>query len=276
MTNITPIGVSLNKTNLTLNTGSSETLTATISPSNATNKELTWSSSNTSVATVSNGKVTAVGKGTAIITVKTVNGKTAICNVTVNTALTSLNIIKKSGPKILYPDGPELILEAVRTPADVEGTVDWYCDIEGEGVTVYSNGNTFRIVPDNYIRDVVTVSAKLNGITKYYEFPMENKIYIAKENITGDAYISVTTINLNKNPIEINVRANESETPVIKFVFNVNIRAYTGHSQILSVDGLTTKTITIKSRPIVDGHASIMLEANAGQKISIRIEKEKQ
>ena len=78
-------GVTLNKTSLTLNKGASETLTATVSPSNATNKSVTWSSSNTSVATVdSNGKVTAVSAGTATVTVKTNDGgKTATCAVTV-------------------------------------------------------------------------------------------------------------------------------------------------------------------------------------------------
>ena len=77
--------VSLNKASLSFTgTGSSQTLTATVSPSNATNKTITWSSSNTSVATVSNGVVKAVGFGTATITAKSNNGKTASCKVTVN------------------------------------------------------------------------------------------------------------------------------------------------------------------------------------------------
>ena len=79
-----PTSVSLNKTSLTLDVGKSYTLTKTVSPSNAVTS-YTWSSSNTSVATVDkNGKVTAKASGTATITVKTSNGKTAICKVTVN------------------------------------------------------------------------------------------------------------------------------------------------------------------------------------------------
>ena len=79
-----PTSVSLNKTALTLDVGKSYTLTKTVSPSNAVTS-YTWSSSNTSVATVdSNGKVTAKKAGTATITVKTSNGKTATCKVTVN------------------------------------------------------------------------------------------------------------------------------------------------------------------------------------------------
>ncbi|MCR5203473.1 MAG: Ig domain-containing protein, partial [Lachnospiraceae bacterium] len=83
-TPIAAISIALNKSSLTLYDGNSETLSATITPSNVTDKSLTWTSSNTSVATVSNnGKVTAITKGTATITVKTVNGKTASCTVNV-------------------------------------------------------------------------------------------------------------------------------------------------------------------------------------------------
>ena len=79
-----PTSVSLNKTSLTLDVGKSYTLTKTVSPSNAATS-YTWRSSNTSVATVdSNGKVTAKASGTATIMVKTSNGKTANCKVTVN------------------------------------------------------------------------------------------------------------------------------------------------------------------------------------------------
>ena len=79
-----PTSVSLNKTSLTLDVSKSYTLAKTVSPSNAVTS-YTWSSSNTSVATVDgNGKVTAKKAGTATITVKTSNGKTATCKVTVN------------------------------------------------------------------------------------------------------------------------------------------------------------------------------------------------
>ena len=78
-------GVSLDKTELSLTVGDTETLTATVAPANAANQSVTWASSAPSVATVdAAGKVTAVGAGTATITVTTVDGgKTAACTVTV-------------------------------------------------------------------------------------------------------------------------------------------------------------------------------------------------
>lgn len=55
-------GIKLNKTSLFLERGTSETLTATVLPENATNKEITWESSDESVVTVENGIVSAVKK----------------------------------------------------------------------------------------------------------------------------------------------------------------------------------------------------------------------
>ena len=83
--NIPITSVTLNKQNMTLVKGTSETLKATINPSDTTDsKVLTWTTSDSKVATVdSNGKVTGVSEGNATITVRTSNGKTASCKVAV-------------------------------------------------------------------------------------------------------------------------------------------------------------------------------------------------
>src|SRR5690625_2359674 len=77
-------GVSVNPTSLSLDTGDTGNLTATISPSNATNQGVSWQSSNIDVATVNDGVVTAVSAVSATITVTTNDGgHTATCEVTV-------------------------------------------------------------------------------------------------------------------------------------------------------------------------------------------------
>ena len=77
--------VTLDRTELTLTEGETETLTATVKPDNADNRKVTWSSDKTEVATVDGaGKVTAVKPGEAVVTVTTEDGgKTASCKVTV-------------------------------------------------------------------------------------------------------------------------------------------------------------------------------------------------
>ena len=77
-------GVSLNKTEITLELGEDETLTATVAPTNAKYKNVTWSSKDSTIASVENGKVTANKIGTTTITVTTEDeAKTDTCTVTV-------------------------------------------------------------------------------------------------------------------------------------------------------------------------------------------------
>ena len=86
-------GVTLNKTSTSLYVGDTETLTATVAPDNATNKAVTWTSSNPSVATVENGVVTALARGTAVITATAADGSgaSASCTVTVSSYLPPAN-----------------------------------------------------------------------------------------------------------------------------------------------------------------------------------------
>lgn len=77
-------GVTLDRDTLALDVDETATLTATISPANATDKSVSWSSDDTSVATVVGGVVTAIAEGTATITVTTTDGSfTDTCRVTV-------------------------------------------------------------------------------------------------------------------------------------------------------------------------------------------------
>ncbi len=104
---ISVTGVSLDKSELSLSEGDKATLTATVTPADATNQNVTWTSDNTAVATVSDaGLVTAVAVGTATITVTTEDGAhTATCAVTVT---------ESSGveTKVLIIDGSQLTSSA--------------------------------------------------------------------------------------------------------------------------------------------------------------------
>lgn len=76
--------VTLNCSTLTLEAGKTGKLSATVLPASATDKTVIWSSSKPDVASVSsNGTVTAIKAGTALITATATNGKSASCTVTV-------------------------------------------------------------------------------------------------------------------------------------------------------------------------------------------------
>lgn len=143
------LGVTLDKTSMSLTAGSTGTLTATINPADATNKNLTWTSDNGAVATVSQtGVVTAVAEGTAKITVKTADGeKTAVCTVTV-TAKTSGSSSSSSSSRPSYP---------ITTPDKTEnGSVNISSTSAKRGSVV-----TITVTPDaGYVLDKLTVTDK--------------------------------------------------------------------------------------------------------------------
>ena len=132
--------VSLDKTNITLIEGDSETLTATVYPDNATNKNVSWKSSDESVAAVSNGTVTALKAGTATITVTTEDGgKTATCQVTVNARIYNVESVSLDKTNITLTEGDSETLTATVYPDNATNkNVSW--SSSDESVAAVSNG----------------------------------------------------------------------------------------------------------------------------------------
>lgn len=129
-----PTSITLNKTTLTL--GIAETFTLVPTLNTKAGGAVTYTSSNTAVATISSaGKITAVKSGTTTITVKSYNGKTKTCKVTVKSAPTAVNINVAAATI------------GVGETLTVKGTVK-----NGAGAISYSSSNTA----------VVTVTA--NGV----------------------------------------------------------------------------------------------------------------
>ena len=99
----TPVtGVTLDVAELALEVPATATLTATVAPADATDNTVVWTSDNEAVATVAEGVVTAVAKGTATITVTTVDGNfTATCVVTVTeveTGVMNIQVLDMNAP----------------------------------------------------------------------------------------------------------------------------------------------------------------------------------
>ena len=92
---VTGVTLSQNQASLYYNrTPNTLTLTATVAPDNATNQAVTWTSSDSTVAAVDqNGVVTALARGTAVITATAADGRgaSASCTVTVSSYLPPAN-----------------------------------------------------------------------------------------------------------------------------------------------------------------------------------------
>ena len=177
-TSVSVTGVSFDQTSLSLEEGKTATLTATVSPSNATNKAVTWSSSNTSVATVStSGVVTAKSAGSATITCTTEDGaKKATCAVTVSAAEVSVTGVSLDKTSLSLEEGKTATLTATVSPSDATNkAVTW------------SSSNT----------SVATVST--------------SGVVTAKA--AGSATITVTTSNEGKTAA-CSVSVSEASTPI--------------------------------------------------------------
>ena len=120
--------ITLNKTETTINVGSTETLSVTaIDPSNATDKTYTWNSDNTAVATVdADGVVTAKAAGTANITATANDGSgvTATCAVTVIVPVSSITI-NNAPTEALFVNSKGTLTATVLPDNATEKTVTW-------------------------------------------------------------------------------------------------------------------------------------------------------
>jgi len=197
--------VSLNKTNLNLTKGASNTLTATITPSNTTqSKQVTWTSSNNNVATVSSsGKVTAKNAGTAVITAKTSNGKTATCKVTVTNPIVVITKVTLNKTNLNLTKGATSTLSATITPSNTT---------QSKQVTWTSSNNNVATVTSSG-----KVTAKTAGTATITAKTSNGKTATCKITVTNPkpVTIAITKVSLNKTNLNLTKGASSTLTATI-------------------------------------------------------------
>ena len=199
--------VVLDRTSLSLAKGASETLTASISPRDATDKTVTWNSDNPSVATVDqNGQVTAVNAGNACITASA-GEVSATCEVTVFIPVTSVSL-NSTTLKLL--EGETAFLEATVLPEDAtDKNVLWYsshpsvASVDGGTVTAVSFGQTVivaQIGDQSAICEVTVLTNSASGVTASFD---GGDIRVEDGLILSGSRLDFTITNLTSESITV-------------------------------------------------------------------------
>ncbi|MCM1545908.1 MAG: Ig-like domain-containing protein [Clostridiales bacterium] len=254
-TTVAVSGVSLNKPALSLKVGGNETLTATVSPDDATDRSVTWSSDNTAVADVDQtGKVTAKAAGTAHITVTTVSGsKTASCTVTVSEndpVVVHVTDVTLNKPSLtLTVGGSEKLTETVAPAGATNTNVSW--SSSDSSVASVSDG---VVTANKAGTAVITVTTEDGSHTAQCSVTV-NPATAATVHVTG-VTVSPTSANVNKGG-----QKQLTKTIAPANASNQNVTWSSGNTAVATVDQtgkVTAKaagsaTITVKT---ADGNFS--------------------
>ena len=242
-------GVRLDKTSLSFTgTGSCQILTATVSPSNATNKTLTWSSSNTSVATVSNGVVKAVGFGTATITAKSNNGKTASCTVTVN-PIQPTGIKATPETSTLYGLNGTVKLSANVMPSNATNKAVTWSSRNTSVATVSSDGTVKAVGYGTAVITATTVNGLTSNCTINVKKEEVTSLTIATKPTKTNYYVGDT---LNTAGLTLKAAYNNGTTQTITGGFTCTPTALsTAGAQTVTVNyGGKTATFTVNVQDV--------------------------
>ena len=207
-----PKKVTLSNTSLTLNVNDTFKLKAKVN--SGSHASYTWASSNKSVATVSKaGLVTAVGAGSATITVKTHNGKKATCAVTVN----------NPGPTLFVTPQSMTIIEGDWQDATVTYTVEGTAHWESSDTSVatcawtsgwYGNDTTLTVYGHSAGSATITITNNKNSDVVYIYVTVipPEKEETPEETGYGD-YDGIVTVS----PTEVSMTAGESRDTTVTF-----------------------------------------------------------
>lgn len=268
--------LTLNKSDLALNVGDEETLTVTGTPSNATNKTLLWTSSNKDVATVTaSGKITAAGKGTAVIKAEATDGsgKYVSCVVTVN----NIQVLNVSLDKSSFDlsEGDTAAIKATIYPTNATNQTLKWTSSNSSVATVDSKGNITAGATKGY---AIITAAATDGSGKSAECVVLSKPKIAITGLTinygaaldilqGDATYLKATI-LPSNATTQTVTWSTTDSNIASIDANGLLRGVKLGEATITAKG-DTKTVTIKVT-VTNTEYNYGVAANFGRRVNVR------
>ena len=238
--------VALDQTSLELTEGDNATLTATITPSNATNKNVKWSTSDKTVVTVTDGKVTAIKAGSATITVTTEDGsKTASCKVTVKAKTYPVTGVSLDKTTLSLTEGDIATLTATISPSNATNkNVKWS-----------TSDKTVATVTDGKVTAIKAGTATVTVTTED-----GSKTATCKVTVKAKTY-PVTGVSLDKTTLSLTEGESSTLTATItpSNATNKNVKWSTSDKSVATVaDG---KVTAVKA-----GSATITVTTEDGSK----------
>ncbi|GAB1857219.1 hypothetical protein MHTCC0001_20550 [Flavobacteriaceae bacterium MHTCC 0001] len=230
-------GISVSPTSTSIEVGTSATITATVSPNNATNKSVNWSTSDSNIATVSNGVVTGISTGTATITATSVDGNfTASSTITVtpSTGTTSnLNAVQdaylqgstsfnntdlriESGNRVSYLMFDLSSISGSITNAELSLSVS---NDAGNGQVNIALGNSNNWTESNLsTSNAPTSGGQLGTLNATYSIGQTYTWNLDESSINGGGMLSLIVTHVSGNDISFasDENTNASLRPVLK------------------------------------------------------------
>ena len=242
--------IDLNPKQVEIKALESKELSAQISPSNATERELIWESSNSQVVSVSNGKITGISAGEAVITVKTKDGQVSESSkIIVKPNTIEVSELKLANTQVPIKLGNSYNLQVEVIPSNATDKKLTYTS-NNDNITVDSTG----LIKANKVGNSIITIKSNNG-----------KSVTCNVSIT-ESEIEVESISLNTSTLNMN--AGDSK----QIIATINPNNAT--KRTLSWQSSNTNVATVSNGLIVakgSGQATITVKSGNGKSAVVKV-----
>lgn len=274
--------ITLDKKDIELKVGETDTLKATIEPEDATDKSIIWKSNNEDIVEVDeNGNITAKKEGVAIISVLSSNGKIATAVVRVKSSIIPISNIRLDQSYFsMYMDQEKTLIATIEPENATDKTIVW--SSSNENIMEVDNG---KIICKNRGTAIIVATAsnglKASCIVTINEIEAES-IELNKDSMVltlGNSDTLLATVKPDNTTYK-NITWSCSDREIVDVINGVVIAKKVGTAKVtaLTSNGKTaTCTVTVKGIPVSNiklNKTSLLLEKGKSENLVATIEPE--